>query len=74
MLLFSQSTIAAHHLTPHQQRPQRLNLAYCRSMIFFRKPVSTFRDHALGLAKSVIRRPPARNVPLNRLNVGGKPL
>src|SRR3974390_3111434 len=23
-------------------------LAYCWSLIFFRKPVSTFRDHALG--------------------------
>jgi hypothetical protein len=29
-------------------------LAYCWSMIFFRKPVSTFRDHALAYCWSMI--------------------
>src|SRR5262245_6118894 len=43
-------------------------LAYCWSMIFFRKPVPTFRDHALGIGRAACYRPaPTPNGPLRRV-------
>jgi hypothetical protein len=54
----SRSTTLPYLTTSLDHDPIKLNrdhgLAFCLSMIFFRKPVPTFRDHALARCRHVL--------------------